>query len=100
MPAKNRKVKFLSYDQISEEAKRIRNDFKYESIIPVPIEKIIDNDIKINIIPFLDYKRIQYYYSAMLARVIIAKNDLPRISINFFVYSDIPRTAESEKISL
>ena len=49
---------------------------------------------------FLTLKRIQDYYSAMLARVIISKTDLPKISINFFVYSDISRTAESEKISL
>lgn len=82
MATKNRKVKFLSYDQISEEANRIRNDFKYESIIPVPIEKIIDNDIKINIVPFLNLFKT-FEINA------ITSSDLKTIYIDEYLYINL-----------
>jgi len=49
---KREKVKFLSYEQIAEHASEFIKTFKYEGIIPVPIERIIDRDLKINIVPF------------------------------------------------
>jgi len=82
LATKNRKVKFLSYDQISEEANRIRNDFKYESIIPVPVEKIIDNDIKINIIPFLNLFKT-FEINA------ITSSDLKTIYIDEYLYTNL-----------
>jgi len=82
LATKNRKVKFLSYDQISEEANRIRNDFKYESIIPVPIEKIIDNDIKINIVPFLNLFKT-FEINA------ITSSDLKTIYIDEYLYTNL-----------
>lgn len=51
-------------------------------------------------VSFLTFKWIQDYYSSMLAGVIIAKDDLHRTSINFSIYSNIPKTAEADKIFL
>lgn len=54
MAKKTVKVKFLSYGQIAAQAEEVLKRFNYEGIIPVPIERIIDFDLKINIVPFLN----------------------------------------------
>ena len=51
------KVKFLSYEQIGEIANKVLAKYNYNAIIPVPIEKLIDNDLRINIVPILDLTR-------------------------------------------
>jgi hypothetical protein len=45
------KVKFLSYKQIGEIANKVLVKYNYSEIIPVPIEELIDNDLRINTIP-------------------------------------------------
>lgn len=45
-------IKYLSYEQINCVAVECLKKFNPESKIPVPIEHVIDNILKINIIPF------------------------------------------------
>ena len=52
MQDKSIKVKYLSYEQLGEEAYKILRKFNCETIIPVPVEKLIDNEYQINIFPF------------------------------------------------
>ena len=58
---------------------------------PITDEKIAEQAY------FLTFKRIHSYYSAVLVEIFFIKNDLSKTSINLFVYSDIPGTAEAEK---
>ncbi len=46
------KVKFLSYEDINSVAQKSLKEFGVEFKIPVPIENLIDNVLKINVIPF------------------------------------------------
>ncbi len=46
------KVRYLSYEQIAQKAQETLLKYGYESTLPVPIEHIIDNILRLNIIPF------------------------------------------------
>lgn len=46
------KVRFLSYDEIAQRAYEILKKHGFESILPIPIEHILDNIYRLNIVPF------------------------------------------------
>jgi Zn-dependent peptidase ImmA (M78 family) len=45
-------VKYLSYEQIEERTRQVLKTYGYESILPIPIERLIDNILQINVVPF------------------------------------------------
>jgi Zn-dependent peptidase ImmA (M78 family) len=81
---KKEKVKFLSYEQIAEQASDFLKKLKYEGIIPVPIEKIIDRDIKINIVPIPNLFRT-FDINA------ITSSDLKTIYVDEYLYTNLDR---------
>lgn len=84
MAEKKEKVKFLSYEQIAEQASDFLKKLKYEGIIPVPIEKIIDRDIKINIVPIPNLFRT-FDINA------ITSSDLKTIYVDEYLYTNLDR---------
>lgn len=70
------KVRFLSYEEIARRALEILEQHKLESTLPVPIEHIMDNILRINIIPF--------------------PNLFTDFEINAFVSSDLKKTYVDE----
>jgi hypothetical protein len=82
---KKEKVKFLSYEQIAERASDFLKGLKYEGIIPIPIEKIIDRDLKINIVPIPNLFRT-FDINA------ITSSDLKTIYVDEYLYTNLDRT--------
>jgi len=52
------KVSYSSYEEIERIANETRKKYGYENYCPVPIEEIIDNQLKIDIVPVPDLFRI------------------------------------------
>jgi Zn-dependent peptidase ImmA (M78 family) len=78
------KVRFLSYDQIAQSTLQILRKYQCESTLPVPIEHIIDNILRINIIPFprlfADFE-INAFVSS----------DLKKIYVDEYLYTNLDR---------
>lgn len=78
------KVRFLSYDQIAQSALEILRKYKCESTLPIPIEHILDNILRINIIPFpnlLSGFEINAFVSS----------DLKKIYVDEYLYTNLDR---------
>ena len=45
-------VKYLSYEEIEERTRQVLKTYGYESTLPIPIERLIDNILQINVVPF------------------------------------------------
>ena len=84
MSEKEKRVKFLSYEQIAEHAIGFLKRLKYEGIIPVPIEKIIDRDLKINIVPIPDLFRT-FDVNA------ITSSDLRTVYVDEYLFTNLDR---------
>ena len=84
MSGKKEPVKFLSYEQIAEQAKNFIKRLRYEGIIPVPVEKIIDLDLKINIVPIPDLFRT-FDINA------ITSSGLRTIYVDEYLYTNLER---------
>jgi len=99
------KVKFLSYEDINNVAQKCLKEYGVESKVPVPVEHIIDNVLKINVVPFPDlftcfdinaftssdrksiyvdeylYQNLEYQYRFTLA------HELGHIALHKYIYS-------------
>jgi hypothetical protein len=75
-------VPYLSYDQIRDEADRFLKRYHQSSDIPVPIEEIIDLQLKIDIIPIPGLKRFEI--DAYIT------SDMTAICVDEGVYSNVP----------
>lgn len=84
MVEKKEKVKYLSYEQIAEQAINFLKRLKYEGIIPVPIEKIIDRNLEINIVP------IPNLFGAFGINA-ITSSDLKTIYVDEYLYTNLDR---------
>jgi Zn-dependent peptidase ImmA (M78 family) len=78
------KVRFLSYDQIAQSALEILRKYKCESTLPIPIEHIIDNILRINIIPFPDLLS-SFEINAFVS------SDLKKIYVDEYLYTNLDR---------
>lgn len=76
------KVKYLSYEQIAEITQQILKEYKFESIIPVPIERLMDNILKINIVPFPNLFR-NFEINAFTS------SDLRTIYVDEYLYTNL-----------
>lgn len=76
------KVRFLSYEQIGEEVQKVLSNFKYDSSLPVLIEKLIDNDLKKNIVPFPNL------YSTFHINA-ITSSDMKTIYVDEYLYTNL-----------
>jgi hypothetical protein len=81
---KKEKVKFFSYEKIADHASELLKTFKYQGIIPVPIERIIDRDLKINIVPFPNL------FKAFEINA-ITSSDLRTIYVDEYLYTNLDR---------
>jgi len=78
------KVRFLSYDQIAQSVLEILRKYQYESILPIPIEHIIDNILRINIIPFPNL------FSGFEINAFVS-SDLKKIYVDEYLYTNLDR---------
>jgi len=78
------KVRFLSYDQIAQSALEILHKYGFESRLPIPIEYIIDNILKLNIIPFPNLLR-DFEINAFVS------SDLKNIYVDEYLYTNLER---------
>lgn len=69
------KVKFLSYDQLKDAAKSVLSGSKYKDKIPVDIEKIVEIEFKIEIVPIFNLEK-SFQMPAFISK------DLKTISID------------------
>lgn len=81
----NKKVEFISYEQIGEKAYETLRKYNYESTIPVPIEKIIEFNLKINIVPFNNLFKT-YGINALIS------SDLKTIYVDEYLFTNINRS--------
>lgn len=78
------KVRFLSYDQIAESTLEILKKYGYESTLPIPIEHIIDNILRINIVPFPNLFT-DFEINAFVS------SDLKTIYVDEYLYTNLDR---------
>jgi Zn-dependent peptidase ImmA (M78 family) len=78
------KVRFLSYDQIAKSALEILKEYGCESIVPIPIEHIIDNILQINIVPFPNLFT-DFDINAFVS------SDLKKIYVDEYLYTNLDR---------
>jgi Zn-dependent peptidase ImmA (M78 family) len=69
------KVKFLSFEQLKDAAKNVLSESKYKDKIPVDIEKIVEIEFKIEIIPIFNLEK-SFHMPAFISK------DLKTISID------------------
>jgi Zn-dependent peptidase ImmA (M78 family) len=77
-------VRFLSYDQIAQSALEILRKYQFESTLPIPIEHIIDNILRINIIPFPNLFA-DFEINAFVS------SDLKKIYVDEYLYTNLDR---------
>lgn len=78
------RIKFLSYDQIAKSALEILRKYRSDSTLPVPIEHIIDNILRINIIPFPNLFT-DFEINAFVS------SDLRKIYVDEYLYTNLDR---------
>lgn len=76
------KVRYLSYEQIAEITEQILKGYKFELITPVPIERLMDNILKINIVPFPNLFR-NFEINAFTS------SDLRTIYVDEYLYTNL-----------
>ena len=76
-------VDFLSYDKIAREAYRFLLEFGFENSVPVPIENIVEYNLKADIVPIPGLQRIYDVDGA-------TSSDLSTIYVDDFVYANRP----------
>ncbi len=78
------KVRFLSYDEIAQRTHEILKTHGFESTLPVPIEHILDNIYRVNIVPFPNL------YSNFEINAFVS-SDLKTIYVDEYLYTNLEK---------
>jgi Zn-dependent peptidase ImmA (M78 family) len=78
------KVRYLSYEQIAERALEILKRYRCDGSAPIPIEHIIDNILKVNIVPFPNLFT-DFEINAFVS------SDLNKIYVDEYLYTNLER---------